>query len=153
MSDGPHDTALATPHTSATPRPKPKKLFEANERDLIRPGVHEKDLSKQIYDLGFDRLFGIKTHWLKRVVRSGPNTLCPSEENPNDRVIEEDDILFADLGPVFETWEADFGRTFVPGSDVRKLKLRDALEPMWHKVKAEYIQTWTCLAKNRTRLR
>ncbi|KAG5998807.1 hypothetical protein E4U52_004799 [Claviceps spartinae] len=116
---------------------KAVQLFDVIERDLIRPGVHEKDLSKQIYDLGFD-LFGIKTHWHKRVVRSGPNTLCPFEENPPDRVIEEDDILIVDLGPVFEAWEADFGRTFVLGSDAGKLKLRDALEPMWHKVKAEY---------------
>ena len=37
----------------------------------------------------------------------------------------EDDIAFLDLGPVFEEWEADFGRTFVLGSDPLKLKLRD----------------------------
>jgi Xaa-Pro dipeptidase len=29
------------------------------------------------------------------------------------------------LGPVFEQWEADFGRTFVLGDDPFKLKLRD----------------------------
>ncbi|KAG6180580.1 hypothetical protein E4U36_004729 [Claviceps purpurea] len=80
----------------------------------------------------------IKTHWHKRVVRSGPSTLCPFEENPPDRVIEEDDILIVDLGPVFEAWEADFGRTFVLGSDAGRLKVRDALESMWHKVKGEY---------------
>jgi hypothetical protein len=40
-------------------------------------------------------------------------------------MIEADDILFLDLGPVFEKWEADFGRTFVLGSDPRKLKMRD----------------------------
>jgi hypothetical protein len=33
--------------------------------------------------------------------------------------------IFLDLGPVFEEWEADFGRTFVLGSDPLKLKLRD----------------------------
>ncbi|KAG6217704.1 hypothetical protein E4U50_003158 [Claviceps purpurea] len=93
--------------------------------------------SSKIYDLDFD-LFGIKTHWHKRVVRSGPSTLCPFEENPPDRVIEEDDILIVDRGPVFEAWEADFGRTFVLGSDAGRLKVRDALESMWHKVKGEY---------------
>ena len=35
---------------------------------------------------------------------------------------------FLDLGPVFEDWEADFGRTFVIGSDPRKLKLRNDVE-------------------------
>ncbi|KAK2606462.1 hypothetical protein QQS21_003155 [Conoideocrella luteorostrata] len=116
---------------------KAVQLFEAIEKDLVRSGVSEKDLSKEIYDLGF-KLFDIKTHWHKRVVRSGPNTLCPFEENPPDRIIEEDDILIVDLGPVFEAWEADFGRTFVLGNDPAKIKLRDALEPMWHKVKALY---------------
>lgn len=116
---------------------KAMQLFDAIQRDLIRPGVSEKHLSKQIYDMGFD-LFGIKTHWHKRVVRSGPNTLCPFEDNPPDRVIQADDILIVDLGPVFEAWEADFGRTYVLGNDASKLKLCGALEPMWRKVKALY---------------
>ncbi|GAB0135657.1 hypothetical protein EsDP_00003988 [Epichloe bromicola] len=116
---------------------KAVQLFEAIEEHLVRPGVSEKDVSKEIYDLGFN-LLGIKTHWHKRVVRSGPNTLCPFEENPPDRVIQADDILVVDLGPVFEAWEADFGRTFVLGNDAAKTKLRDALEPMWNKVKGAY---------------
>jgi Xaa-Pro dipeptidase len=37
--------------------------------------------------------------------------------------IAEDDVVFLDLGPVFEEWEADFGRTFVVGSDPVKQKL------------------------------
>ncbi|KAG6023210.1 hypothetical protein E4U40_004104 [Claviceps sp. LM458 group G5] len=135
--------ALTVRHAKAHHEPAPDELRR------WQPAYDALDVS-QAYHL---ILFGIKTHWHKRVVRSGLNTLCPFEKNPNVRVIEEDDILFADLGPVFEAWEADFGRTFVPGSDVRKLKLRDALEPMWHKVKAEYIQTRTCLAKDRTGLR
>ena len=49
--------------------------------------------------------------------------LCCYAENPPDRVIAEDDILFLDLGPVFEEWEADFGRTFVIGCDPVKEKL------------------------------
>jgi hypothetical protein len=32
-------------------------------------------------------------------------------------MVGEEDTLFLDLGPVFEEWEADFGRTFVLGSD------------------------------------
>ncbi|KAJ5908502.1 hypothetical protein N7495_001184 [Penicillium taxi] len=112
-------------------------LFEEIERDLIRPGITEKTLNEEIYQLGFDR-YGIKTHWHKRVIRSGPNTLMPFSENPPDRVIEENDILVVDLGPVFEKWEADFGRTYVLGTDEHKLKLRDALEPIWKSVKAKY---------------
>ena len=55
---------------------------------------------------------------------SGPaNTLQPYRQNPPDRVIEADDIVFADFGPIFEEWEADFGRTFVLGDDPVKHRL------------------------------
>ncbi|KAI1823511.1 peptidase M24 [Xylaria intraflava] len=116
---------------------KALQLFDEIAKDLIRPGVSEKDLSKEIHELG-ERRHGVRTHWHKRVVRSGPNTLQPYNENPPDRTIEADDILFVDLGPVFEAWEADFGRTYVLGDDSRKQKLRDDLEPVWRDVKAHF---------------
>ena len=49
----------------------------------------------------------------------------PYAENPPDLIIGENDILFLDLGPVFEEYEADFGRTFVIGANPAKLKMRD----------------------------
>lgn len=113
------------------------ELFNEIERDLVRAGISEKVLSNEIHELGNKR-YGIRTHWHKRVVRSGPNTLFPYAENPPDRVIAEDDILFVDLGPVFEEWEADFGRTFVIGNNPAKIKLRDSLEPIWTSVKARF---------------
>jgi Xaa-Pro aminopeptidase len=115
-------------------------LFKEIERTLVRPGVSEKELSNEINQLAADR-FGVTKHWHKRVVRSGPNTMLPYSENPPDRVIEKDDILFVDLGPVFEAWEADFGRTFVLGDDPVKLRLRDALEPVWLDIKAQFDST------------
>ena len=91
-------------------------LFDEISKTLIRPGVSETTISKEIHELRTKR-HAVRTHWHKRVVRSGPNTLQPYNESPPDRTIEEDDILFVDLGPVFEAWEADFGRTFVLGDD------------------------------------
>jgi len=112
-------------------------LFEEIEKTLIRSGISEKQLSGEIHKLGSER-FNVKTHWHKRVIRSGPNTLLPYSENPPDRIIQADDILFIDLGPVFEAWEADFGRTFVLGDDPVKKRLRDSLEPVWQKVKSRF---------------
>jgi len=112
-------------------------LFEEIEKTLIRSGISEKQLSDEIHKLGAER-FNIKTHWHKRVIRSGPNTLFPYAENPPDRIIQDDDILFIDLGSVFEAWEADFGRTFVLGDDSVKKRLRDSLEPVWQKVKSRF---------------
>ncbi|KAL1868362.1 hypothetical protein Plec18167_008287 [Paecilomyces lecythidis] len=118
---------------------KAVQLFEEIERDLIRPGISEKTLSDEIHQLGAKR-HNIRTHWHKRVIRSGPNTLRPFADNPPDRIIEPDDILYVDLGPVFEAWEADFGRTFVLGDDPKKKQLRDALEPVFNTVKAYFCE-------------
>jgi Xaa-Pro aminopeptidase len=101
-------------------------FLEVEVSDLIRPGVSESQLSQEIRDLAHEK-FGVRQHWHKRVVRSGPSTLSPYDENPPDRVLTDDDIVFLDLGPVFAEWEADFGRTFVIGDDPHKLRLRDDL--------------------------
>ena len=97
-------------------------FHQVEARGLIRPGITEKGLNDEIYALA-QELYGITTYWHKRIVRAGKNTLLPYAENPPDHTIGEDDILFLDLGPVFEQWEGDFGRTFVLGSDPLKLKM------------------------------
>lgn len=114
-------------------------LFDEIQQSLIRPGITEVQLSKEIHELAAQR-YDVRTHWHKRVVRSGPHTLKPYAENTPDRTIEPDDILFVDLGPVFEAWEADFGRTYVlDGADAEKRRLRDALAPTWEAVKARFV--------------
>src|SRR5215468_1947439 len=104
---------------------------EVNERQLIKAGVSERAASNVIRDLAAD-MFGVERHWHKRIVRAGPNTLQPYRQNPPDRMIEADDIVFCDFGPVFEKWEADFGRTYVIGDDPVKHALCDALAGIWH---------------------
>ncbi|MCS0639765.1 aminopeptidase P family protein [Streptomyces sp. LP05-1] len=108
-------------------RAKAVELFAQIEaRGLIAPGESERAVSDRVRDLA-NQLFGTTRHWHKRIVRCGPNTLQPYQENPPDRIIGADDIVFADFGPIFEEYEADFGRTFVLGDDPAKLRLRDAL--------------------------
>jgi Xaa-Pro dipeptidase len=107
---------------------KAEHLFrEIEARGLIRAGVSESQVNADIFALAKE-LYGITTYWHKRIVRAGKNTLLPYAENPPDLMIGTDDILFLDLGPVFEEWEADFGRTFVIGSDPIKLKLKKDVE-------------------------
>ncbi|KAF2666089.1 Creatinase/aminopeptidase [Microthyrium microscopicum] len=117
---------------------KASALFDDIERDLIRPGVTEKELSKEVWALAKER-HNITKVWHSAIVRSGAHTLLPHKAKTEDRTIQADDILFVDLGPVFAAWEADFGRTFVLGSDPVKLRLRDSLEPVWNTVKARYL--------------
>jgi Xaa-Pro aminopeptidase len=111
---------------------KADQLFaEVARRGLIASGRWESQVSDEVRDLGAE-LFGTNRHWHKRVVRSGENTLQPYKENPPDRRIAADDIVFLDLGPIFSEWEADVGRTFVLGDDPAKLRLRDDLDRVWN---------------------
>ena len=116
---------------------KAAALFAEAARTLVRPGVTERALSREVHALAAD-MFGVKAHWHKRVVRAGANTLQPYNQSPPDLTLQEDDILFLDLGPVFEAWEADFGRTYVLGGDPVKQRLRDDLEPIFAKTKAHF---------------
>lgn len=110
---------------------KAAQLFdEIERRAMIRPGVGERELSDDIGDLAAEML-GVTRHWHRRIVRAGENTLQPFSERPPDRVVAADDIVFLDLGPIFEDWEADFGRTYVLGDDPVKSALRDALPQVW----------------------
>lgn len=104
------------------------------ERKLIKHGKSENELNEEVFKLA-DELFGIKKYWHKRIVRSGVNTLVPYDENPPNLVIQEDDILFLDFGPILEDWEADFGRTYVIGNDPFKHKLKKDVELAWHEAK------------------
>jgi len=114
---------------------KTKELFNAvEERGLMLAGKSEQELTVEIVKLAND-LFGIDQYWHKKIVRTGANTLHPYNGNPPDRVIQKDDILFLDFGPIFEDWEADLGRTYVIGNDPLKLKLKRDVELAWHEAK------------------
>lgn len=114
---------------------KAAHLFQMIEsRGLIKSGISEKELNKSVYDLA-EELYGIRKYWHKRIVRAGKNTLLPYRENPPDLILQEDDILFLDFGPVFEEWEADFGRTYVIGDNSKKKQLVKDIAEAWKKGK------------------
>lgn len=102
---------------------KAEALFaEVLEGGLIRAGKSESQLSKEIHRLA-RRRFGVKRHWHKRIARAGANTLLGYHDECEDRRIGADDIVYLDFGPVFESWEADFGRTYALGADPHKHRL------------------------------
>lgn len=119
---------------------KATQLFrEAERRGLIAPGKTESQLNDEVFALAKE-LFGIEKYWHKRIIRSGSNTLQPYNENPPDLVLQADDILFFDFGPIFEDWEADFGRTYVIGNDPVKHKLKHDIEAAWEEGRAYFHQ-------------
>ncbi len=114
------------------------RLFAAIEDNrLIRPGRTETEIDRDIFNLA-EQSFGVKKHWHKRIVRAGPNTVRIFAENPPVREIADDDTVFLDLGPVFDDWEADVGRTYVMGNDPRKTRLCEDLPKVFDALKQYY---------------
>jgi Xaa-Pro dipeptidase len=119
---------------------KAAALFEELEkRNLVQAGKTEKELNTEVFELA-EELFSIKKYWHKRIVRAGKNTLLPYRANPENLTLQKDDILFFDFGPVFDEWEADFGRTYVIGDDARKLKLKADVEAAWEEGKNYFLE-------------
>jgi Xaa-Pro aminopeptidase len=116
-------------------------LFRAiEEKRIVRPGETEESVSRAIFELAASD-FGVEKHWHRRVVRSGPHTRMLFRELPPDRTIEEDDIVSLDLGPVFGELEADFGRTYVLGSDPEKVRLVNDLAVVFRECQELYART------------
>src|SRR5580704_4893110 len=92
-------------------------LFEAIEAGgLIAAGRSEGAVQDDIGALA-EAEFGVTQHWHRRIVRAGANTLTTASDYPDERIIAADDTVYVDLGPVFEAWEADIGRTYAVGAD------------------------------------
>ncbi|MGB0652086.1 MAG: M24 family metallopeptidase [Thermoplasmatota archaeon] len=124
-----------------TAEAKAVALFDrVEELGFIAPGRLESEVNADIHALAAAE-FGTSTHWHKRIVRAGANTLCPYDDNPPDLRIEDDDIVFIDLGPVFDDWEADYGRTYVLGDEPVKRRLVADAEACWTLGKAHYDAT------------
>jgi Xaa-Pro dipeptidase len=117
---------------------KAQQLFnEIENKNILIAGNSENKINELIFDLAFN-MFGIKKYWHKRIVRCGKNTLYPYNENPENLILKKDDILFLDFGPIFEEWEADFGRTYVVGNNPLKKKLKNDIEKAWYEGKKHF---------------
>lgn len=112
-------------------------LDAIEDAGLIAPGRTERAVEQDIRALAAER-FGVTRHWHKRVVRAGINTLTTAGDNPPGRVIGDDDMVFLDLGPVFEEWEADVGRSYAIGDDPRKHALCAALPAVFDVVRDKF---------------
>jgi Xaa-Pro aminopeptidase len=116
------------------------QFFKAiEENNLIIAGKSEEQLNQEVCDLALKE-FGIEKHWHKKIVRTGKNTLAIYPDNPTNRIIDKDDILFIDLGPIVEDYEADIGRTYVLGNNLQKQKLKKDVEAAWYEIQEWYQQ-------------
>jgi hypothetical protein len=113
-------------------------LAEIERRQFLVVGATEKQITEKIYDLALE-LFGTKKHWHKRIVRTGVNSALSFHANPPDCELKKDDLVYLDLGPVFDEFEGDIGKTYLLGNDPEKQQLLDDLDSIWQQTKSYYL--------------
>ncbi len=120
-----------------------QKYFEVRSKtlDLINTipnkfyvGMNEaqgiKIIKDELNKIGTSKL------WHPTKFRIGKNTLKSFREKSDEGItLEENDIFFIDIGPVFESHEADLGRTFKFGSSSQHQKIIDASREIFLNVK------------------
>lgn len=117
---------------------KAKELLKKIEKEgLVVPGKTESELIDEIVLLAY-KDFGVEKFWHKKIVRAGVNTMEPYSGNPPDVVIQEDDIVIVDFGPIFDGWEADLARTYILGDAPLKQKMKLDVELAWQEANAWY---------------
>ncbi len=105
---------------------------------LIKPGMMEEDartLTKNtLTQLGMER------EWHPTLIRFGNNTAKtfrePSEPNTQ---LQENDIFFVDIGPVFEGHEGDSGATFTVGHHPEMIACAEACTTLFESVKQHWL--------------
>jgi len=73
-------------------------------------------------------------------VRFGPNTLKPFGVPSEPGVaLQENDIFFVDIGPVWQKWEGDGGDTFVVGNDQDMHRAKHDVREVFDRVRAKWL--------------
>jgi Xaa-Pro dipeptidase len=117
---------------------KASAMFDAIEAaGLIAAGRTEREVEEAIFALA-ESEFGVAQHWHRRIVRAGANTLTTASDYPDVRTIQPDDTVYVDLGPVFERWEADIGRTYALGDAEDRRALVAALPRVFDDVQRHF---------------
>jgi Xaa-Pro aminopeptidase len=75
---------------------------------------------------------GIEKFWHPTKFRINRNTTKSFRDISEDNIVlEESDLFFIDIGPVFYNHEADYGETFIIGADPKLIKLGNAAKEIF----------------------
>lgn len=106
----------------------------------VEPGMTEKD-GKALLDLELKASGSLK-YWHPPQIRFGSNTLLAfgKPADPNIKLLEND-IFFYDIGPLFDGYESDAGKTYTIGSDAEMKAIAEDSEKLFKRVQKEWKAT------------
>src|SRR5580704_12941958 len=106
--------------------------------EQITPGLSE-DKAKEIARATLGDL-GMRRGWHHIIVRCGSNTTKDFIERSEPGVVlQESDIFFIDIGPVYGDFEGDAGDTFVFGDDPLHQKAKTDVREIWETVRTKWL--------------
>jgi Xaa-Pro aminopeptidase len=109
-----------TPMTSTARQRTWKAVYDI--KNLIHPGMTEQEAIKKANQYFADH--GVKKFWHRTHIRFGTSTVLSFNDTYAEDVrLQEDDIFYIDVGPVWGDIEADCGETFYVGDGRRFAQL------------------------------
>lgn len=104
---------------------------------VIKPGITESEAKIKAQEL--HEKFGVQKNWHNPYIRFGTNTILTfQDKSKEDRVLEENDIAYVDIGPIIEGVEGDVGCTVVFGEN----KLFHDLKSQSEKIFSLGVEFW-----------
>lgn len=129
----------------------PELLAQAQQRTwevitevvaYVKPGMREEEALRFTNALLEKK--GAQKRWHRSWVRFGENTLKPSRAPSLPGVsLQENDLFFLDLGPVWDGYEGDAGATFAVGGDAEMKRCADDCRQIWMKVSQRWLEAPT----------
>jgi methionyl aminopeptidase len=106
----------------------------------ICPGMVEEDARAMARDVL--KALGMRRGWHHIITRLGPNT-TKDFMALSDRgvMLEDNDIFFIDIGPIYGDTEGDAGETFVVGEDPEHHKAKADVRAIWDNVRERWFST------------
>lgn len=112
-----------------------KTLLIINElSQKISPGMTEAEAIILLHEI--QKKMGAPKSWHPPQVRFGLNTLLPFGQKSEVQIeLQNNDIFFIDIGPIFDGHEGDVGRTFAIGTNSDMQKCVVDVETIWNEVR------------------
>lgn len=108
--------------------------------NALSPGMRETAATAIALDVL--QQAGAEQHWHPPIIRFGRNTAkIYSEPSAPDTCLQDNDIFFIDLGPVFAGHEADVGATFCLGQNPVHHRVQQAVQTVFAQVAAHWRAT------------
>ena len=103
----------------------------------VGPGMVEEDAVAEARKILKE--MGLVRGWHGVRVRFGPNTLkvFRAASEPGT-ILQENDIFFIDIGPVWQKWEGDAGNTYVVGTDAEMHRCKRDVRVLFDRVQAKW---------------